>query len=51
MGQSYGFRRIFLLAFSILILAKYGHILGKPLCSGPLPVSASLAGKPMGAHA
>jgi hypothetical protein len=29
------------------ILAKYGHILGKTLCSGP---GANLAGKPMGAQ-
>ena len=35
MGQSYGPRRIFLLAFLILILSKYCHILGKTLCSGP----------------
>jgi hypothetical protein len=35
MGQSYGPRRIFLPAGPLLILAKYGHILGKTLCSGP----------------
>ena len=31
MGQSYGFRRIFLLAFICLDFSKYGHILGKTL--------------------
>ena len=35
MQQSYGLRSIFLLAFPLLDLSKYGHILGKTLCSGP----------------
>jgi hypothetical protein len=35
MGQSYGPCRIFLPARLLLNLAKYGHILGKTLCSGP----------------
>ena len=35
MGQSYGHCKIFLPAKAILILAKYGHILGITLCSGP----------------
>ena len=35
MGQSYGPRRILLPAFPILDFPKYGHILGKTLCSGP----------------
>ena len=35
MGQSYGPCRIFLPAFLLLDLSKYGHILGKTLCSGP----------------
>jgi hypothetical protein len=35
MGQSYGPRRIFLVAFSISRFCENGHILGKTLCSGP----------------
>jgi hypothetical protein len=35
MGQSYGLRRIFLPAITCLDFSKYGHILGKTLCSGP----------------
>jgi hypothetical protein len=35
MGQSYGPRRIFLPAITCLDFPKYGHILGKTLCSGP----------------
>ena len=35
MGQCYGPRKIFLLAFLILIFVRYVHILGKTLCSGP----------------
>jgi hypothetical protein len=35
MRQSYGRCKIFLPAFLILDFAKYGHILGKTLCSSP----------------
>jgi len=35
MRQSYGPRRIFLLALLNLTFVRYGHILGKTLCTGP----------------
>jgi hypothetical protein len=48
MGQSYGPRRIFLRAITCLDFPKYGHILGKTLCSGPRPQAPARQASPWG---
>jgi hypothetical protein len=45
-----GFAEYFCRPDHFWILAKYGRILGKTICSGPGRQAASLAGKPMGAQ-